>query len=154
MPTSFRAPFRLTASPYFYLVHYSGFLASLFDIPSHGLQDCTTREVLARSETMAETTPLLPRADRPPHDLSISLHVCHSQWSSLIQKVLVAVRASTAAYLSVAFALDMFHETSYNQRGKQFAFEACNVSLAIQTVYYWITTVGTSPQLCINLLIF
>lgn len=103
---------------------------------------------------MPETTPLIPRADRPPHDLSIFFHVCHSPWSSHVQKVLVAVRASIAAYLSVTFALDMFHEINYTQRGKQFAFEACNISLAIQTVYYWITTVGTSPQFCINLLIF
>lgn len=103
---------------------------------------------------MAETTPLLPGADRPPYDLSIFLRVCHSSWSRLVQKVLVAVRASIAAYLSVAFALAMFHEINCTQRGKQFAFEASNISLAIQTVYYWITTVSTSPQLCINLLIF
>lgn len=153
MPTSFRAPFHLAASPSFYLVHHSGFLASLFNICNHSLQDCAARDVLPKSETMAETTPLLPRANRPPHDLPIFLRVCHSPWRSISQKVLLAVRAIVAAFLSIVLTLDIPYEINYTHTGKQSAFEASNVSLVIQIFYYWITMVGVSPLRCINLLI-
>ena len=55
--------------------------------------------------------------------------------------MLLAVRATIAVYLFMAFSLDMLHGIMYTQRGKQFVFEASNVSLMIQVVYYWITTV-------------
>lgn len=61
-------------------------------------------------------------------------------WPFLTQKTLVAVRAAISGYLSVVFALAMFHGVSFSQKGKQFAFEASNISLTIQIVYYWITT--------------
>lgn len=73
-------------------------------------------------------------------------------WPFLTQKTLVAVRAAISGYLSVVFALAMFHGVSFSQRGKQFAFEASNISLTIQIVYYWITTVGVLSSHCINLL--
>lgn len=139
MPTSLRAPFRLAASPSFYLVHHYGFLASLYRIHSHDLEDCPSRRFLTRSETMAETTPLLPR-NTLSHDVPIFLCVCHSPWPFLTQKTLVAVRAIISAYLSVVFALDMFYVFTFAQRGKQFAFEASSISLTIQIVYYWMTT--------------
>lgn len=151
--TSFRAPFHLAAPPSFYAVRHSGFLGSLFDIRSHGLQDCPAREVLPRSETMAETTPLLPRANRPPHDLSIFLPVCHSPWPFLSQYALLAVRAFVASFLSIVFSLDIVYGINYTQRGNQLAFEASNVSLVIQIFYYWTTTVGVSPLRRINPLI-
>ena len=69
-------PYHLAASPSFYLVHRFAFLTSLSDIRSHSLQDCPARDVLPRSETMAETTPLLPRANRPPHGPPITLRIC------------------------------------------------------------------------------
>ena len=153
MPISLRAPIRLTASPSFYLVHHSVVLASLFDTPSHSLQDCTGREVLPTSETMAETTPLLPRANRLPHGVSIFLCVCHSPWPFISQRAIIAVRAIIASFLTVLFTLDILYGINYNQRGKQSAFEACNVSLVIQMLYYWMTTVGFSPLHCINPLI-
>lgn len=150
MPTSLRAPFRLAASPSFYLVHHYGFLASLYRIHSHDLEDCPSRRFLTRSETMAETTPLLPR-NTLSHDVPIFLCVCHSPWPFLTQKTLVAVRAIISAYLSVVFALDMFYVFTFAQRGKQFAFEASSISLTIQIVYYWMTTVGVCvSSYCIN----
>ena len=149
MPVSFRAPIRLTASPSFYLVHHSSVLASLFDTRSHSLQDCTGWEVLPRSETMAETTPLLPPPNRLPHGPSIFLCVCHSPWPFVGQRALSVVRAIIASFLTVVFTLDIFYGINYNQRGKQSAFEASNVSLVIQMLYYWMTTVGFSPLHCI-----
>ena len=153
MPVSFPAPIRLTASPSFYIVHHSGVLASLFDTRSHSLQDCTGRGVLPRSETMAETTPLLPRANRLPHDVSIFLCVCHSPWPFISQRAILAIRAIIASFLTVVFTLDIFYGINYNHRGKQSAFEASNVSLVIQMLYYWMTTVGFPPPHCITPLI-
>lgn len=69
VPEFSRASFHLAAFPSFYLVHHFTFLASLLDIRSHIVQICGVREVLLTSETMAETTSLLPLANRPPHDL-------------------------------------------------------------------------------------
>ena len=153
MPASIRAPSHLIASPSFYLVHHSGFLASLLDTCSHSLRDCTSRRVLPRSETMAETTPLLPKASRPCHDLPIFLLVCHSPWLFLSQKTLLAVRAIIASFLSIVLALDMIYRIRYTRRGKQLAFEPSIVSLVIQILYYWTTSVGVSPLRCINPLI-
>ena len=104
------------------------------------------------AETMAETTPLLPRANRPPRDLPIFLGVCHSPWLSISQKALLAVRAIVAAFLSIVLTLDILYEINDNHTGKQSAFKVSNVSLAIQILYYWITMVGVSPLRCINLL--
>lgn len=153
MSTSFRVPLHLAASPSFYFVHRSDFLASLFDLRSHSLQDCTTMKFLPRLETMAETTPLLlPRAYRVSHHIPSFLRVCHSPWPFLGQQVLLAVRATFAVFLSIVFILDIPYGINHTRRGKQLAFEASNVSLIIQICYYWTTTVGVSPLRCVNLL--
>ena len=146
MPT----PYHLAASPSFYLVHRFAFLASLSDIHSHSLQDCKVKEALPRSETMAETTPLLPRANRPPHDPSIVLRICHSPWLFISQKLPLAVRAIIASFLSFVLTLDIIYAINHTHRGRQFALEASNVSLVIQNLYYWITTVCISPLRCIS----
>lgn len=101
---------------------------------------------------MAETTPLLPRAKRPPHNVPIFLCVCHSSWPFLSQKELLAVRAIIASFLSIIFALEILYGINHTQRGKQFAFEASNVSLVIQISYYWTTMVGVLPLRCTNTL--
>ena len=100
---------------------------------------------LPKSQTRAETTPLLPRAHAPPYPLPIFLRVCHSPWPFIGQRTLLAVRAVIASFLTIVFTLDMRYRISYTQRGQQFAFEASNVSLLIQILYYWITMVGVSP---------
>ena len=134
-------------------MHHSFFSASLFDIRNHSLQGYTAREILLRSETMTETTPLLPRANRSPHHLPIFLRVCHSPWPFIGQSALLAVRSIIASFLTIAFILDIIYGIKYTKRGKQFAFEASNVSLLIQILYYWITMVGVSPLCCISPLI-
>ena len=149
MPVSFLTSSYLTASPSFYLVHHAAFLAaSLLHTRSHTLKDCMSRRVLSKSETMIETTPLLPQASRPCPDLSIFPRVCHSPWPFLGQKTLLAIRAIFASFLSIVLAL----EIKCTRRGEQLAFEASIVSLVIQIFYYWTTSVGVLSLRCINLL--
>ena len=109
--------------------------------------------LLPRSQTIAETTPLLPQAHAPPYPLPVFLRVCHSPWPCISQRALLAVRAVIASFLTIIFTLDMLYRINYTQRGQQFAFEASNIGLLIQTLYYWITTVGVSPLRCISPLI-
>ena len=119
----------------------------------HKQLNCTAMVLLPRSHTIAETTPLLPRANKPPCDLPIFLRVCHSPWPFISQRTLLAVRAVIASFLTIVFILDILYRINYTQRGQQFAFEASNVSLLIQILYYWITMVGVSPLRCISPLI-
>ena len=109
--------------------------------------------LLPRPQTIAETTPLLPRAHEPPYHLPIFLRVCRSPWPFISQRALLAVRAVIASFLTIIFTLDILYRINYTQRGQQFAFEASNIGLLIQTLYYWITTVGLSPLRCISPLI-
>lgn len=109
--------------------------------------------LLPKSQTVAETTPLLPRAHAPPYHLPIFLRVCHSPWPFIGQRTLLALRAVIASFLTIVFTLDMRYRINYTQREQQFAFEATNVSLLVQIFYYWITTVGVSPLRCISPLI-
>ena len=90
---------------------------------------------------MGETTPLLLRTNGSSYDLSTPLGAYRSPACFLRQRILLAVRANIAVYLSMAFSLDMLHGIIYTQREKQFVFEASNVSLMFQVVYYWVTTV-------------
>ena len=136
--------FPLRPSPSLYLV--------LAYSRSHSLQDCTGK-MLPRSKMMTETDPLLPQADRPAYGIPIFLQVCHSSWPMISQKGLLTVRATVASFLSILFALNIFYAIENTQRRRQFAFEASNVSLLLQILYYWITAVGVSPLCSVNLLI-
>ncbi|KAM0800432.1 hypothetical protein BDR22DRAFT_247878 [Usnea florida] len=89
---------------------------------------------------MGETTPLLLRTNGSSYHLSTPLRAYHPPALLLRQRMLLAVRATIAVYLSITFSLDMLHRILYTHRGKQFVFEASNVSLMIQIVYYWFTT--------------
>lgn len=117
-------------------LYYTSFWCS-----SYSLKDCSTREALPSLKTMGETTPLLLRTNGPSYDLSTPLHACHSPAPFLRQRMFLAVRATIAVYLSIAFSLNMLHGIIYTHRGKQLVFEASNVSLMIQVVYCWVTTV-------------
>lgn len=143
MPVPFPAPtFYLNSSRSFYVVHHSGFLDSFLNTPEHSLHDCGFVTFTHRSATMAETTPLLPHANRPPHDHPIFLRVCHSPWRFITQKGLFAVRLTLAVYLTMALALSIYYECKFADRtAKLFPFYASTVSLVIQMYYYWITTV-------------
>ncbi|KAL9127767.1 MAG: hypothetical protein Q9217_003425 [Psora testacea] len=97
---------------------------------------------------MAETAPLLPQANRPPHDHPIFLRVCHSAWPFLGQAKLLTTRSMIAAYLTVVLALSLYWEVKY-ATGKQWVFEASNISLMVQVIYYWITAIWTMQHLMV-----
>lgn len=143
MPVPFPAPtFYLNPSRSFYVVHHSGFLDFLLNTSDHSLHDCGIDRFTHRSATMAETAPLLPRTGRPPHDHPIFLRVCHSPWRFLGQKGLLFIRLMIALYLTTALALSVYYECKSARRSaKLYPFYASTVSLLIQLVYYWITTV-------------
>jgi len=143
MPVSFPPPtFFLNSSRSFYVVHHSSFLGFFLNTPEHSLHSCAFDRFTHRSATMAETTPLLSHASRPPHDHSIFLRVCHSPWAFLTQKGLLFVRMILAVYLTTALALSIYYECKYAQRSASlYPYYASTVSLVIQMVYYWITTV-------------
>ena len=108
---------------------------------------------LPRSQAIAETTPLLPRAHAPPYHLPTFLRVCRSPWPFISQRALLAVRAVIASFLTIVFTLDLLYRINHTQREQHFAFEASNISLVIQILYYWITMVGVTPLRCISSLI-
>lgn len=96
---------------------------------------------------MAETTPLLSHASRPPHDHPIFLRVCHSPWRSLRQRGLLLVRTMIAVYLTTALALGVYYECKLAHRNARlYPFYASTVSLFIQLIYYWITAVSRKSQ--------
>lgn len=133
LPTVFRVSYSAVSPsihPYYTSFWYSSYFLGI----------CSTREALPSLETMGETTPLLLRTNGPSYDLTTPLRACYSPAALLRQRMLLAVRATIAVYLFIAFSLDMLHGITYTQRGKQFVFEASNVSLIIQVVYYWVTT--------------
>lgn len=90
---------------------------------------------------MADTEPLLPKANMPPHDHPIFLRVCHSPWLFLGQKSLMIVRGLLAVYMTTVLALDLTFEIVFAGRGRLFLFFIGNVSYLIQIIYYWITFV-------------
>ena len=146
MPVPFPAPtFYLNSSRSFYVVHHSGFLDSFLNTPEHPLRDCNFDRFTHRSATMAETTSLLPQAFVANHNPNLFLRACHSSWPILRQKRLLAIRAITALYLTMALALSILYECSYaKQRAALFPFYASTVSLFIQVCYHWIATVRLS----------
>ena len=128
--------------PAFIPANFSNCLSyTSFWYSSHSLNVHRTREALPSLTTMGETTPLLLGTNGYSYHLSTPLRAYHSPALLLRQRMLLAARATIAVYLSITFSLDMLHRILYTHRGKQFVFEASNVSLMIQIVYYWVTTV-------------
>lgn len=124
----------------FYVVHHSGFLGPFLDADEHPLEDCDLTSHFPRTETMAETAPLLRQIHHVPHDSPIFLCVCHSPWPFLRQKGLLIVRGTLAVYLTVVLVLCVVKDCK-GSYARFPAFDARNVSFAIQAIYYWITAV-------------
>jgi len=142
MPGPFGSPYHLPPSPSFYIVHHTPYIRSFLDAPSHTLDSCTTALRVHRTPSMAETTPLLPQANNPPHDHPIFLRVCHSPWLFLGQKSLIGVRGFLAIYMTTVLALDLVFEIVYAKRGRLLLFFISDLSYVIQIIYYWITFVS------------
>ncbi|MCJ1301192.1 hypothetical protein MMC08_003991 [Hypocenomyce scalaris] len=92
---------------------------------------------------MPESTPLLPKVNRPPHEHPIFHRVCHSPWLFINQRSLLALRGFLAIYMSVILVLELSFEIFQRERGRYFVFLISNFSYAIQTTYYWITFLWT-----------
>ncbi len=129
----------------FYVVHHSGFLDPFFDADEHTLRDCDLNNYFPRSETMVETAPLLPQMNRVPQDHPIFLCVCHSPWPFLRQKALLIVRGTLAVYMAAVLVLSVLKDCN-GPYAKFVAFDARNLSYAIQTIYYWMSAVRLPPQ--------
>ena len=144
MSSFLHAPFRLSSSPSFYIVHHTGFLDSLLNTFEHDLQDCEIDRHLLRSATMAETTSLLPRPNRPPHEHSIFQRVCHSPWYYMGQRALFFTRGFLALYLTTTLVFSIVRDSRPQNRGiaRFLPFDASLISFVIQTIYYWVTAVG------------
>ena len=153
MSSFFHAPFRLSSSRSFYIIHHTGFLDSFLNSPDHDLQDCDIDRHLLPSAIMAETTPLLPRPKRPLHEHCIFQRVCHSPWYFKGQRSLLFMRAFFALYMTAALASGIVQESrsEHRARARFLPFDASTISFVIQTIYYWITAVripfqpGRSP---------
>lgn len=134
----------------FYVVHHSGILDPFLDADEHSLEDCDLTRTLPRSETMAETAPLIIRNPYEPKDRPIFLCICHSQWPFLQQKALFFVRGCLAVYLTTALVLGFVNcfevFDSEASPARFFAFDSGNISLMVQAIYYWITAVCLSAD--------
>ena len=95
---------------------------------------------------MAERTPLLPTSNRPPHSHPIFFQVCHSPWRFLPAKALLPIRMFIALYMTTILAFQLYLEIGPQRIGKFFAFEINNISLLLQVIYYWITSVSLTPS--------
>lgn len=102
---------------------------------------------------MPETTPLLPRSNRPPHEHPIFLRVCHSPWYFIGQRSLLLLRSLTAIYLTAILGIALDIEINTKKIGDLFAFNANHISFVVQVVYYWITAVGPFPMVTLHPLI-
>lgn len=130
--------------PTFYVIHHSGFLDYFLDLDGHTLEDCDFERYTMRSETFAERAPLLSQGGLSPHDHSIFMRVCHSPWHFLGQRGLLLARVTLAVYLSAVLLLCIVYHDTSGFRGSMFAFDARNLSIILQVVYYWITAVGST----------
>ncbi len=129
----------------FYVVHHSGFLDPFLDADEHPLRDCDLNSSFPRSETMAETAPLLPQLNHVPRDHLIFLCVCHSPWPFLHQTGLLIVRGALAVYLTAVLALSVVKDCE-GPYARFLAFDARYLSFATQVIYYWITAVRLPPK--------
>lgn len=91
---------------------------------------------------MPESTPLLPRSNKPPHEHPIFLRVCHAPWSFVDQKILLIIRGVITVYLTAMLVIAIVYEMGQAQRGELFLFKASVASFVLQVVYYLITTVS------------
>ncbi|KAL2043925.1 hypothetical protein N7G274_003445 [Stereocaulon virgatum] len=98
---------------------------------------------------MAETTPLLPRPNRPPHEHSIFQRVCHSPWYHLDQRGLFFTRGFLALYLTTTLVFGIIRESRSENRviARLLPFDASLISFVIQTIYYWITAIWAFEHL-------
>ncbi len=122
--------------------------------PYYGLDGCTDGR---RSERpghhhtlIPEIAPLLPKPNAPPHHLPLFLRICHSPWRFLRQKALSTIRIAITLYLTFILAISLFYEIAYVQHGKLYAFRAGNISLLLQVVFYWISSVSTGRILILG----
>ena len=106
------------------------------------MQACRTAPTPIKAVTMPESTPLLPKVNRPPHEHPIFHRVCHSPWLFINQRSLLALRGFLAIYMSVMLVLELSFEIFQRESGRYFVFLISNFSYAIQTTYYWITFVS------------
>ncbi|MCJ1352498.1 MAG: hypothetical protein MMC33_002482 [Icmadophila ericetorum] len=96
---------------------------------------------------MAESTPLLPRANKGHHDAPIFARVCHSPWSSISQQSLMVYRGLIAVFMIVIGSMSLDHAINHTEHGGQvFPFVASNVSWVMQTIYHIITCIWTTQQ--------
>ena len=93
-----------------------------------------------------DSTPLLPRNNKPIHDHPIFFRVCHSPWSFLGQKSLLLCRTFLAVYTALIVILYIHYAASHSHNGRLFIFFAGPISYIIQTVYYLITAVCLSSR--------
>ena len=104
---------------------------------------------------MPESTPLLPRSNRPPHEHPIFLRVCHSPWYFLGQRALLLLRGLIATYMTAVLAVAIDYERREATHGELFIFKAGPISFVVQIIYYWITTVScSSPPSKLSLIVF
>ena len=96
--------------------------------------------------TMAERILLLPTSNRPPHNHPIFFQVCHSPWRFLPAKALLPIRMFIALYMTAVLAFQLYLEIGPKKIGKFSAFEIYNISLLIQIIYYWTTSVSSTPS--------
>ena len=128
--------------PTFYIVYHPDFLASFLNHDGHSLQDCDFDKYILRSETVAERAPLLHRAGQSSRDHPIFMRVCHSPWYLVSQRGLFLIRGTLALYLTAILFLSILRDWTCPIHARLFVFDARNLSLFVQAIYYWITAVG------------
>ena len=124
-----------------YVVHHSSFLDSILDASEHSLDDCDFERQLLRSETIAESAPLLSPGNGLSHDLPIHLLVCHSPWPCIGQTRLFAVRSVLAVYLVVVLFLSLVNGYCCTTNFSDLFFDARYLVLLMQLSLYLITSV-------------
>jgi hypothetical protein len=72
----------------------------------------------------------------------IFLRICHSPWMSIGQKVLVALRGITFAYLVMSFFMIFDYEIDRNEHGWLTVFEFSNIAYFLQLLYQGIAFVS------------
>lgn len=94
---------------------------------------------------MSENTPLLPTSTGASgsHEHPIFLRVCHSPWTFIGQKSLMASRAAIFTYLTTVWIATLNRDMTEQDDAKLFPFYAGHISFTIQLIYYAITSVSS-----------